>query len=287
MGGMFSKPKKANTANLIKPAGESLLKDLPQFEEAAGRATAARLAEIERVMPGATRERQIALANLAKERQRLDDMAGITSAWMRGEVPRDVQAQTMRGIAEFAGAGFNPATAGMTGGFQAAQGMVPRQLGLQSLQLQQAGLGYEQQRIQQQQQLQSTSMAWQQLADTFTYEPFEAAVPAQVSMQTGMAKAKAEQQDVAAYNQALGQQQSAIVGGLTGLASIALAPVAAPALFGGLAAGAAGLGLGTAGTASTMGSGLAGSLFNVGASRVGSGLVAGAGAGAARSIYGR
>ena len=130
-------------------------------------------------------------------------------------------------------------------------------------------------------------MAWQQLADTFTYDPFEAAGPAQVSMQTGMAKAKAEQQDVAAYNQALGQQQSAIVGGLTGLASIALAPVAAPALFGGLAAGAAGLGLGTAGTASTMGSGLAGSLFNVGASRVGSGLVAGAGAGAARSIYGR
>jgi hypothetical protein len=224
MGGMFSKPKKANTAKLIKPAGQSLLRDLPQFEEAAGRATAARLAEIERVMPGATRERQIALANLAKERQRLDDMAGITSAWMRGEVPRDVQAQTMRGIAEFAGAGFNPATAGMTGGFQAAQGMVPRQLGLQSLQLQQAGFGYEQQRIQQQQQLQSTSMAWQQLADTFTYDPFEAAGPAQVSMQAGMAKAKAAQQD-AEVNAA--NQQSfmgKIVGTVGTVAAVAAAP---------------------------------------------------------------
>ena len=66
-------------------------------------------------------------------------------------------------------------------------------------------------------------MAWQQLADTFTYDPFEAAGPAQVSMQTGMAKAKAAQQD-AEVNAA--NQQSfmgKIVGTVGTIAAVAAA----------------------------------------------------------------
>jgi len=264
MGGMFSKPKKQNTAKFVERPGVALLQDLPQYEQAANRATAARLAEIERVMPGATAQRQQA--------------SDITASWMRGELPRDVQEQTMRSVAEFGGAGFNPATAGRAGGFQMAQGMVPRQLGLQSQQLQEKGM--------------STAAGWQQLADAFAYDPFEAAQFAGPSQRFGESKSAAAAKDEATYQQAVATQQKNIMGAVTGVAAIAAAPFLAPALFGGLASGAAALGLGTAGTAATagaagtMGTGLAGSLFNIGASRVGSGLAAGAAVPAITSIYG-
>jgi len=265
MGGMFSKPKKQNTAKFVERPGEALLKDLPQYEQAANRATAARLAEIERVMPGATAQRQQA--------------SDITASWMRGELPQDVQEQTMRNIAEYGGAGFNPATAGRAGGFQMAQGMVPRQFGLQSQQLQEKGM--------------STAAGWQQLADAFAYDPFEAAQFAGPSQRFGESKSAAAAQDEATYQKAVATQQKNIMGAVTGVAAIAAAPFLAPALFGGLASGAAALGLGTAGTAATagaagtMGTGLAGSLFNIGASRVGTGLAAGAAVPAITSIYGR
>jgi hypothetical protein len=254
MGGMFSKPKKQNTAKFVERPGAALLQDMPQYTEAAQKATAARLAEIERVMPGATAQRQQA--------------GDITASWMRGELPQDVQEQTMRNIAEYGGAGFNPATAGRAGGFQMAQGMVPRQFGLQSTQLQEKGV--------------STAMGWQQLADSFAYDPFEAAQFAGPSQRFGESKSAAAAKDEATYQQAVATQQKNIMGAVTGVAAIAAAPFLAPALFGGLASGAAALGLGTAGTAATagaagtMGSGIAGSLFNIGASRVGTGLAAGA-----------
>jgi hypothetical protein len=223
------------------------------------------LAEIERVMPGATAQRQQA--------------SDITSAWMRGEIPQDVQQQTMRSIAEFGGAGFNPATAGRAGGFQMAQGMVPRQLGLQSLQLQEKGM--------------STAAGWQQLADAFAYDPFEAAGAAGPSQRYGEARSSAAAKDEATYQQAVATQQKNIMGAVTGIATIAAAPLIAPALFGGLASGAAALGLGTAGTAATataagtVGTGLAGTLTNIGAGTVGTGLVAGSSIPAITSIYGR
>ena len=245
MGGMFKKPKKPNTKKYIERPGVALLEDLPQYEEASRKATAARLAEIERVMPGATAQRQQA--------------SDITSAWMRGELPKDVQEQTMRSIAEFGGAGFNPATAGRAGGFQMAQGMVPRQFGLQSQQLQEKGM--------------STAAGWQQLADSFAYDPFEAAAFSGPSSQYGQARAGAEQRDVAAYNQQLANQQKNIMGAVTGLAAIA-APIAAPAILGGLAGGAAALGLGTTAQAGfgAIGTGLAGGLQSIGTSLGGAGL---------------
>jgi hypothetical protein len=160
-----------------------------------------------------------------------------------------------------------------------AQGMVPRQLGLQSLQLQEKGM--------------STAAGWQQLADAFAYDPFEAAGAAGPSQRYGEARSSAAAKDEATYQQAVATQQKNIMGAVTGIATIAAAPLIAPALFGGLASGAAALGLGTAGTAATataagtVGTGLAGTLTNIGAGTVGTGLVAGSSIPAITSIYGR
>jgi hypothetical protein len=248
MGGMFSKPKKQDTAAAIERPGFALLQDLPQYTEAAQKATASRLAEIERVMPGATAQREQA--------------SDIISSWMRAELSKDAKEQAMRSWAEFGGAGFNPATAGRAGGFQMAQGVVPRQLGLQAQQLQEKGM--------------SAALTWGQLADLFAYDAFEASQFAGPSQKYGESRSAAQARDEATYQQAVANQQKAIVGGITGLASIALAPAVAPALFGGLASGVSALGLGTAGTATQLGTGLSGSLFNIGAGRAGTGLAAGA-----------
>ena len=252
MGGMFSKPKKPNTAKFVERPGVALAKDLPSYTKSARKATAARLAEIERVMPGAT----------AQRRQASD----ITASWMRGELPQDVQEQTMRNIAEYGGAGFNPATAGRAGGFQMAQGMVPRQFGLQSQQLQEKGM--------------STAAGWQQLADAFAYDPFEAAQFAGPSAQYGQAKSGAAARDEAAYQQAKATQQKNIMGAATAVASLVAAPFILPALAGGLATGAAGLGLGTTASTTSLamggaGTGLAGSFQNMALGTFGSGGGAG------------
>jgi len=220
---MGGSAKKSNTAKYIERPGVALLKDLPQYRQAANKATAARLAEIERVMPGAT----------AQRRQASD----ITASWMRGELPQDVQEQTMRSIAEYGGAGFNPATAGRSGGFQMAQGMVPRQFGLQSTQLQEKGV--------------STAMGWQQLADSFAYDPFETAGFVGPSQAYGQQKAAAEQYDakVNAANQAsktnqiIGAVGTAVAIGaapFTGGASLGLLGTTLPMMGGGSAGGGAG-----------------------------------------------
>jgi hypothetical protein len=220
---MGGSAKKSNTAAAIERPGYALLQDLPQYTEAANKATAARLAEIERVMPGATAQRQQA--------------SDITAAWMRGELPKDVQEQTMRNIAEYGGAGFNPATAGRAGGFQMAQGMVPRQFGLQSTQLQEKGV--------------STAMGWQQLADSFAYDPFETAGFVGPSQAYGQQKASAQAYDdkINAANQASKTNQiigavgtAAAIGGafFTGGATLSLLPTTLGMMGGGSAGGGGG-----------------------------------------------
>jgi hypothetical protein len=72
----------------------------------------------------------------------------------------------MRNVAESAGAGFNPATAGQAGGFQAAQGQMARNLGLTSLDIQRQGLAAIPA-------VQGTAQNWQQLARAFTAEPLD------------------------------------------------------------------------------------------------------------------
>jgi len=109
----------------------------------ASQISAAQRTELEKFMPGAEAQR-------AKSGE-------IISSMLQGDIPQDVREQTMRNIAEFGGAGFNPETAGRAGGFQAAQALVPRQFGLISLDLQTRGMGLAQ--------------SWQQLAKAFTADP--------------------------------------------------------------------------------------------------------------------
>jgi hypothetical protein len=113
----------------------------------------------EKFLPGAAQQRQQAQGQIG---QAMD----VISNYLRGEIPQDVKDQVMRSIAEFGGAGFNAATAGRTGGFQAAEGLVPRQILETSLGIQRQGLAAIPS-------IQGTAQNWQQLARAFTAEPLD------------------------------------------------------------------------------------------------------------------
>ena len=138
--------------------------EVPKYDLGAMIGDAAQISEynrqqVEKFQPGATALRK-------RSAQQLNQAMGVTDQYLRGEIPQDVREQTMRNIAEFGGAGFNPATAGRAGGFQAAQALVPRQFGLTSLDFQGRGLVATSQ-------IQNTAMNWQQLARAFTADPLD------------------------------------------------------------------------------------------------------------------
>ena len=115
--------------------------------------------QLETFQPGAAQQRQQAQGQIG---QAMD----VISQYLKGEVPQDVKDQIMRNVAESAGAGFNPATAGQAGGFQAAQGQMARNLGLTSLDIQRQGLAAIPS-------IQGTAQNWQQLARAFQAEPLD------------------------------------------------------------------------------------------------------------------
>jgi len=115
--------------------------------------------QLETFQPGAAQQRQQAQTQIG---QAMD----VVSSYLRGDIPQDVKDQITRNVAESAGAGFNPATAGQAGGFQAAQGQMARNLGLTSLDIQGRGLAAMPA-------VQNTAMNWQQLARAFTAEPLD------------------------------------------------------------------------------------------------------------------
>ena len=115
--------------------------------------------QLEAFQPGAAQQRQQAQGQIG---QAMD----VISNYLRGDIPQDVKEQTMRSIAEFGGAGFNIATAGRTGGFQASQALVPRQALLTSIDIQERGLSALPS-------VQGTAQNWQQLARAFTAEPLD------------------------------------------------------------------------------------------------------------------
>jgi hypothetical protein len=129
--------------------------------------------QLEAFQPGAAQQRQQAQGQIG---QAMD----VISNYLRGEVPQDVREQIMRNVAESAGAGFNPATAGQAGGFQAAQGQFARNLGLTSLDIQGRGLAAIPS-------IQGTAQNWQQLARAFTAEPLDVG-----RLQLGYGTAQAE-----------------------------------------------------------------------------------------------
>lgn len=138
--------------------------EAPKYDLGAMIGDAAQISEynrqqVEKFQPGATALRE-------RSAQQLNRAMDVTDQYLRGEIPQDVREQTMRNIAEFGGAGFNPATAGRAGGFQAAQALVPRQFGLTSLDLQGRGMAAVPA-------IQGTAQNWQQLARAFTADPLD------------------------------------------------------------------------------------------------------------------
>lgn len=125
---------------------------LPQWNIArdikdAKKITKYNIGELEKIFPGAKTQREIA--------------SRATESYLKGEIPKDVQDQVMRSVAELGGAGFTPQQAGMpqVGGFQSSQGLLARQLGLTSLDLQQTGM--------------ELSQNWQKLAGAFIESPLQ------------------------------------------------------------------------------------------------------------------
>jgi hypothetical protein len=122
--------------------------DLARDIKDAGQVTDYNIAQLEQIFPGAQTQREIA--------------SRATESYLRGEIPKDVQDQIMRSVAELGGAGFQPTTtqAGQgPSGFQAAQGLLSRQLGQTSMDIQMIG--------------QSLSQGWQQLSGAFIESPLQ------------------------------------------------------------------------------------------------------------------
>lgn len=129
--------------------------------------------QLEQFQPGAAQQRQQA-------QDQISQAMGVVNSYLKGDVPQDVKDQIMRNVAESAGAGFNPATAGQAGGFQTAQGQFARNLGLTSLDIQGRGL-------QAMSSVQGTAQNWQQLAKAFTADPLDVG-----RLQLGYQSAQAE-----------------------------------------------------------------------------------------------
>jgi hypothetical protein len=164
--------------------------------EVANQITANTLKELEKIVPGSRQARAQAMQaigsweknlnqqykNLQANQGLIDQQRGVVSSMLRGELTPVQQEQINRTIAERAGAGFNPATAGRAGGFQTAQAGLADQLRQSSEQRILAGMQLapgvnEQQRglagsslalSEGFRGLQGTAQSWQQLAGAFT-----------------------------------------------------------------------------------------------------------------------
>jgi|694.fasta_scaffold155108_1 hypothetical protein len=166
--GQFKKQQRKATKELVKGQEQvqGMIADVqaPEYNLGAMIGDAGQISDyyrkqLETFQPGAAQQRGQAQAQIG---QAMD----VISQYLRGEVPQDVKEQIMRNVAESAGAGFNPATAGQVGGFQAAQGQMARNLGLTSLDIQRQGMAAIPS-------IQGTAQNWQQLARAFTAEPLD------------------------------------------------------------------------------------------------------------------
>lgn len=130
----------SNQKKAAASAAKAQKKQTAEMQRQAEEITPERRAEaMEAFLPGAEQQRVRA--------------SEIANQMLSGQLPKDVQDQIMRSIAEYAGAGFNPFTAGRAGGFQVAQGIVPRQFGQTAMDYQMKG--------------QELALSWQALAGNF------------------------------------------------------------------------------------------------------------------------
>ena len=212
-GGAYKKQLKQATNQFIQQQEEVKKKiskinpnlNIPEFKlenatlesiNAANQITANTLKQIENIVPGSTQAREQAMQsignwenNLNQQYQGLqanqgliDQQRGVVGSMLRGELTPVQQEQINRVIAERAGAGFNPATAGRVGGFQTAQAQLADQLRQSSEQRILAGMQLAPGVNEQQNRLATTSLGlsegfrglqgtaqnWQQLAGAFT-----------------------------------------------------------------------------------------------------------------------
>ena len=190
--GRIKKDKQGNPIIAKKGSPSATLEAIT----AANQITANTLQQIDSIVPGSSQARQQAMQSLGQWENNLnqqyeglqanqgliDQQRGVVSSMLRGELTPVQQEQINRTIAERAGAGFNPATAGRTGGFQTAQAGLADQLRQSSEQRILAGMQLapgvnEQQRglaasslglSEGFRGLQNTAQNWQQLASSFT-----------------------------------------------------------------------------------------------------------------------
>lgn len=147
--------------------------------EQANRITANTLKQLEQVAPGSTAARA--------------QVGNIIGQYLGGQVPQDVQQQTMRMIAEQGGAGFNLGAAGRGMAVPSApQANFARNLGLTSLQLQQTGMGL--------------AADWQRVASNFIQSPTQ-------MMQLGL-QGRGQDIDVAQANIRNRMAQAEMISGL-------------------------------------------------------------------------
>jgi len=163
---------------------------------AANQITANTLQQLDTIVPGSSQARSQAMQSIGQWENNLnqqyqgiqanqgliDQQRDVVGSMLRGELTPVQQEQINRVIAERAGAGFNPATAGRTGGFQTAQAQLADQLRQSSEQRILAGMQLAPSVNEQQNRLattglalsegfrglQSTSQNWMQLAKSFT-----------------------------------------------------------------------------------------------------------------------
>jgi len=148
--GNIRKDKKGNPIIKEKGSPSATLEAIT----AANMITANTIRQLENIDPGSTdafeqvrREINNWKNNLNQQYQNLqanqgliNQQRGVVSSMIRGELPQVQQEQINRAIAERAGAGFNPATAGRVGGFQTAQAQLADQLRQTSEQRMLAGM---------------------------------------------------------------------------------------------------------------------------------------------------
>ena len=190
--GRIKKDKKGNPIIAKKGSPSATLEAI----NAANQITANTLQQIDRIVPGSAQAREQAMQSinqwennlnqqyqgLQANQELIDQQRGVVGSMLRGELTPVQQEQINRAIAERAGAGFNPATAGRVGGFQTAQAQLADQLRQSSEQRILAGMQLapgvnEQQRglagsslalSEGFRGLQGTAQNWQQLAGAFT-----------------------------------------------------------------------------------------------------------------------
>ena len=190
--GNIKKDKKGNPIIAKKGNPSATLEAIT----AANQITANTIQQLDRIVPGSAQAREQAMQSIGQWENNLnqqyeglqanqgliDQQRGVVGSMLRGELTPVQQEQINRVIAERAGAGFNPATAGRVGGFQTAQAGLADQLrqssearilaGMQlapSVNEQQRGLAASSLGLSEGfRGLQNTAQSWQQLASSFT-----------------------------------------------------------------------------------------------------------------------